>query len=105
MQPGTGDSTCLVWPVTMFFSSRMDLDWAVIELERGVDLAAALDGLLVEFVGAAFGAIEVRLELIAGVEEQVDGANGVGVGGESSRGLRLPQSGSRRFRRERHASH
>jgi hypothetical protein len=27
-QPGMGVSTCLVWPVTWFFSSRMDLPWA-----------------------------------------------------------------------------
>ncbi len=54
----------------------------VVHLERGVDLAAALDGLLVKLIGAALCPIEVRLELVAGVEEQVDGADGVGVGGE-----------------------
>ena len=47
--------------------------------ERGVDLAAAFDGLLVELVGTAFGAIKGGLEAVADVEEQVDGADGVGV--------------------------
>ncbi len=49
-------------------------------MERRADLAAALDGLLVEVVGAAPGPVEAGLEAVADVEEQVDGAAGVRVG-------------------------
>ncbi len=55
---------------------------AVVQLERRIDLAAAFDGLLVEVVGAALGAVEARLEAVADVEEQIDGADGVGAGGD-----------------------
>ena len=51
--------------------------------QRGVDLAAALDGLLVEVVGAALLAVEVGLEVVGDVKEQVDGADGVGRGGDA----------------------
>jgi hypothetical protein len=56
---------------------------SVVELESGVDLAAALDGLLVEFGSAALFAVERGLEAVADVEEQVDRANRVGVGGDA----------------------
>jgi hypothetical protein len=52
-------------------------------VERRVDLAAALDGLLVEVVGAALLAVKGGLEAVADVEEQVDGADGVGAGGDA----------------------
>ena len=55
----------------------------VVQLERGVDLTAALDGLLVEFIGAALFAVEGGLEAVGDMEEQVDGADGVGVGGDA----------------------
>ena len=55
----------------------------VIEPQRGVDLAAAFDGLLVEVVGAALLAVEVGLEVVGDVEEHVDGAAGVGDGGDA----------------------
>jgi hypothetical protein len=39
-------------------------------MERRTDLAAALDGLLVEVVGAAPGPAKAGLEAVADVEEQ-----------------------------------
>ncbi len=56
---------------------------AVVKPERGVDLTAAFDGLLVKLVGAAGLAVECGLETIADVEDEVDGADGVGVGGQA----------------------
>ena len=82
MQPGIGNSTCLCLTGDHILLVEDRFGLGVIELKRGVDLAAALDGLLVEFIGAALVAIEVGLEMIADVEEQVDGANGVGIGGD-----------------------
>jgi hypothetical protein len=70
----------------------------VVEFERGIDLAASLDGLLVELVSAALGAVEIGLELVAGMEKQVDRANGVGIGGELfavSERLEMDNSGTR----------
>ena len=75
----------------------------VIELKRGVDLATAFDGLLVEFVGAALVAIEVRLEMIADVEEQLMAPMVSALAVMRSRSP-SPQSAEPPFRRERHAS-
>ncbi len=61
----------------------MDLESGVVELEGGVDLAAALHGLLVELGGAAVFAVEGGLEAVVDVKEQIDGADGVGVGGDA----------------------
>ena len=82
MQPGIGglDVFALAGDKVLFVKDRFRL--GVVHSERGSDFASALDGLLVELVGAALGAIEVRLKLIAGVKEQVDGADRVGVGRE-----------------------
>ena len=55
----------------------------VVQLKRGVDLAAALDGLLVELVGAALSTVEGGLKAVAHVKNQIDGADGVRVGGEA----------------------
>src|SRR5579863_4105093 len=69
----------------------------VVELEGGVDLAAALDGLLVELGRAALGAVEAGLKLVRDVEEEVDGAGGVGVGGDLfavTGGLEVEDGGS-----------
>jgi hypothetical protein len=59
------------------------LELGVVQTQGGIDLAAAFDGLLVEFVGASLGGIERGLEMVADVEEQIDGAGGVGVGGDA----------------------
>jgi len=53
---------------------------AVVQLECRTHLAAALRGLLLELVGAALFAVEVRLEAVADVEEQIDGPDSVGAG-------------------------
>src|SRR5581483_5079479 len=59
-----------------FVQNRLAL--RVVELEGGVDLPAALDGLLVELRGAAARAVEDRLKAVADVEDHVDGADSVG---------------------------
>src|SRR5579863_1381580 len=56
---------------------------AVIHAQGGVDLAAALDGLLVELIAAALGAIEGGLKAIGDVEDEIDGAGSVGVGADA----------------------
>jgi hypothetical protein len=38
---------------------------------------------LLKSVGAAFGAVEGGLKAVADVEDQVDGADGVGAGGDA----------------------
>jgi hypothetical protein len=55
----------------------------VIHSQGGVDLAAAFDRLLVELVGAAFVAVKCGLETVAYVKQQIDGANGVRIGGDA----------------------
>jgi hypothetical protein len=55
----------------------------VFEMEGGVDLAPALDSLLIEVVGAALGAVEGPTEMVADVKEKVDGAAGVGRCGDA----------------------
>ena len=59
------------------------LSLAVVQLEGGVDLAAALDGLFVELVSTALLPVESGLEAVTHMEEKVDGADGVGVGGDA----------------------
>ena len=56
---------------------------AVIEPQGGVDLAASLDGLLIELVRAAGLAVEDGLETVAHMEEEIDGAAGFGIGGHA----------------------
>ena len=51
--------------------------------ECGVDLTAALDGLLVELIGAAPFEVEGGLEAVIDVEQEVDGADSFGVGGDA----------------------
>ena len=53
---------------------------SVVQPECGVDLAPALHSLLIKFVSAASLTIEGGLEAIADMEQQVDGADGVGIG-------------------------
>ena len=55
---------------------------AVVKPERGIHLTAALHGLLIKLVGAALGAVESRLEMVADMEEQVECANCFRRGGD-----------------------
>ena len=81
-QPGIGRLYVLGLPGNLVLLVENRLALGVVEPQRGVDLTPAFDGLLIEFVGAALFAVESRLEMIAHVEEQIDGAAGVGIGGQ-----------------------
>jgi len=70
-------------PGDLVFFVENGLALPVVEAQRGVYLAAAFDGLLVELVGAAALAVEGGLKVVAHVEEHVDCADGVGAGGQA----------------------
>ena len=82
MQPGIGDLHMLGLSGDEVLFVEDGLGLGVVDAQCGIHLAAAFDGLLVELVGAAFGAIEARLEVVADVKKQVDGAAGVGSRGQ-----------------------
>ncbi len=56
---------------------------SVVQPERGIDLAAAFNGLLVKLVGAALFAVKGGLEAVADVKQHIDGADGIRVGGDA----------------------
>ena len=64
---GVFDVLGLAGDQVLFVQDRFGL--GIVDAQRGVDLAAALDGLLVELVSAALVAVEGGLEAVADVKD------------------------------------